>query len=397
MRSSSGEHYLALDHIRALAALMVFTWHFTHASTGFPISFDYSPFLLPFSLLDEGHTGVALFMTLSGYLFAKLLQGKTIDYRAFLWNRAIRLLPLLAVVLLVNGAYLVFRGKTTLAYYVQTIAAGVIFPSLPNGGWSITVEFHYYLILPLFLYMVKKSRWLPLSIILSSLVVRTLIHEETGEVQSLAYWTIIGRIDQFALGMLAFQLRSYVAKRHGSIAICLISFLLFYWYFDAQGGFMAAPAYPSPSRLWIVLPTIEGLSYAIGIAWYDTSFSPSNEGFSKYVGYAGAYSYSIYLLHYNVVFRTAGFINDHIMDLSNFYLACAWSVVCFVAMIPIGYLSFRFIELPFLKYRKWYVDLSSKEVALNKTIPSLNPAVKARPRRASNSPTPIAATGIHDR
>jgi len=28
------------------------------------------------ALLDEGHTGVALFMTLSGYLFAKLLDGK---------------------------------------------------------------------------------------------------------------------------------------------------------------------------------------------------------------------------------------------------------------------------------------------------------------------------------
>lgn len=396
MRSSSGEHYLALDHIRALAALLVFTWHFTHASTGFPVTFDYSPFLFPLSLLDEGHTGVALFMTLSGYLFAKLLHGKTINYKAFLWNRAIRLLPLLAVVLLANGAYLVVRGKTTLVDYANTIAEGVIFPSLPNGGWSITVEFHYYLILPLFLYMVRKSKWLPVSIILSSIIVRTLVHVKAGEVQSLAYWTIIGRIDQFALGMLAFQLRSYATKRHGFVAFYLTSFLLFYWYFDAQGGFMAAPSYPSPSRLWIILPTVEGLSYAVGIAWYDTSFSPSNGGFSRYVGYAGAYSYSIYLLHYNVVFRAARFINDHIMDLSNFYLACAWSAVCFLAMIPIGYLSFRFIELPFLKHRKRYVNSSPKTVVLNETIPRFDPAVKARPRRAKNSPT-VATLGIHDR
>jgi hypothetical protein len=69
---------------------------------------------------------------------------------------------------------------------------------------------------------------------------------KAGEVQSLAYWTIIGRIDQFALGMLAFQLRSYATKRHGFVAFYLTSFLLFYWYFDAQGGFMAAPSYPSP-------------------------------------------------------------------------------------------------------------------------------------------------------
>ncbi len=396
MRSSSGEHYLALDHVRALAALLVFTWHFTHASTGFPITFDYSPLLFPLSVLDEGHTGVALFMTLSGYLFAKLLQGKTIDYKAFLWNRAIRLLPLLAVVLLANGAYLVIRGKTTLVDYAHTIAEGLIFPSLPNGGWSITVEFHYYLILPLFLYMVRKSKWLPVSIIFSSIIVRTLAYGKAGEVQSLAYWTIVGRIDQFALGMLAFQLRSFAAKRHGFVAFYLISFLLFYWYFDAQGGFMAAPSYPSPSRLWIILPTVEGLSYAVGIAWYDGSFSPSNEGFSRYVGYAGAYSYSIYLLHYNVVFRAARFINDHIMDLSNFYLACAWSAVCFLAMIPIGYLSFRFIELPFLKHRKRYANSSSKNVILNENGPRSGPAVKTRPHRAKHSPTG-ATLGIHDR
>jgi peptidoglycan/LPS O-acetylase OafA/YrhL len=197
--------------------------------------------------------------------------------------------------------------------------------------------------------------------------------------------------------MLAFQLRSFAAKRHGFVAFYLISFLLFYWYFDAQGGFMAAPSYPSPSRLWIILPTVEGLSYAVGIAWYDSSFSPSNEGFSRYVGYAGAYSYSIYLLHYNVVFRAARFINDHIMDLSNFYLACAWSAVCFLAMIPIGYLSFRFIELPFLKHRKRYVNSSSKNVILNDNLPRFDPTTKARPRRTGHSPLPATAPGTHDR
>lgn len=83
MRSSSGAHFIALDHVRALAAFIVFAWHFTHAANDYPVAFDYVPALFPFSILDEGHTGVALFMTLSGYLFAKLLDGKSIDYRAF--------------------------------------------------------------------------------------------------------------------------------------------------------------------------------------------------------------------------------------------------------------------------------------------------------------------------
>jgi len=82
---------------------MVFAWHFTHAWYGYPIPFEYVPAIFPLALLDEGHTGVALFMTLSGYLFAKLLDGKTIDYAAFLWNRALRLFPLLGVVVVIVG------------------------------------------------------------------------------------------------------------------------------------------------------------------------------------------------------------------------------------------------------------------------------------------------------
>src|SRR5258706_15678405 len=101
MRSSSGAHFIALDHVRAVAIFMVFAWHFTHARNGYPVPFDYVPALFPFSVLDEGHTGVALFMSLSGYLFAKLLDGKSIDYRRFLWYPALRPLPPLAGGLLI--------------------------------------------------------------------------------------------------------------------------------------------------------------------------------------------------------------------------------------------------------------------------------------------------------
>jgi hypothetical protein len=41
-------------------------------------------------MLVEGHTGVALFMTLSGYLFAKPVGDHRIDYPSFLWSRAVR-------------------------------------------------------------------------------------------------------------------------------------------------------------------------------------------------------------------------------------------------------------------------------------------------------------------
>lgn len=356
MRSSSGAHFIALDHIRALAAFIVFAWHFTHGENGYPVPFEYVPVIFPFSILDEGHTGVALFMTLSGYLFAKLLDGKSIYYRAFFWNRVLRLFPLLGVVILFVGITKFVSGES-LSSYAYSIVKGALLPSLPNGGWSITVEIHFYLILPLFLWMLTKSKLLPISIIIAAIALRLFLYHEQGEIQSLAYLTIVGRIDQFVLGMLVYQFRSYVAHRHLVALVIITAFIMFYWYFDHHGGFYQNPSYPSPSRLWIFLSTLEGIAYAIGIAWYDNSFSHSTSGLSKFIGRIGEYSYSIYLLHFFVVFSAASFINEKIMDISNFYLACLWSLVFFVLMIVPGYLSFRFIEAPFLKLRTGYVKV----------------------------------------
>ena len=354
MRSSSDEHFIALDHVRALAAFMVFAWHFTHAANGYPVPFEYVPALFPFSLLDEGHTGVALFMTLSGYLFAKLLDGKSIDYTAFLRNRVLRLFPLLVVVILIVGIKKFISGESIYAY-AYSVARGVLYPSLPNGGWSITVEFHYYAILPLFLWMLRKSTLLPISIVVVAIALRLFIYHEKGEIQSLAYWTIIGRIDQFALGMLLYQFRAYLAHRHVLAIAIFTGFAMFYWNFDLSGGLYQNPSYPSPSPLWIFLPTIEGIAYAVGIAWYDSSFSHSTSCFSRFIGRIGEFSYSIYLLHFFVVFHAARFVNEWIMDISNFYVACLWSVVFFLLMMPAGYLSFRYIEAPFLKLRTRYI------------------------------------------
>lgn len=357
MRSSSGAHFIALDHVRAVAAFIVFVWHFTHAWNGYPVPYEYAPALFPFSILDEGHTGVALFMTLSGYLFAKLLDGKSgIIYRAFIWNRALRLLPLLLVVIITVGITKLVNGES-LSIYALSIAQGFLFPSLPNGGWSITVEFHYYLILPLLLLMFKKSKLLPLLIVFSAIALRTCLFFVNGEIQTLAYWTLIGRIDQFVLGMVVYSYRFFIANRHFIVLLTITVFMYIFWRFDLQGGFYKNPSYPSPSKFWIIIPTIEGVAYSIGIAWYDNSFSTSSSKFSKLIGRIGEYSYSIYLLHFFVVFYAARFVNERIMDISEFYLASLWAVVFFALMIIPGYLSYRFIESPFLKLRKRYVKV----------------------------------------
>ena len=354
MRSSSGNHYVALDHVRALAALIVFTWHFLHSTNGSPIPFEYVPLLAPFAILDEGHTGVALFMTLSGYLFGKLLDGKRIDYGRFFWNRVVRLVPLLAFVMLAAGVVRLMSGADMRAYGWE-LAKGFYLPSWPNGGWSIAVEFHYYAVLPVLLWLLRRSRLLPLAVVMVAIAVRSVLYLRYGEVQSLSYWTLLGRIDQFVLGMVAFQFRTAVAGRHWQAVAGFVAFSAFYWWFDAQGGFFLNPSYPSPNPVWIVLPTIEGLAFGLAIAWYDSSFALPNSGFSRFLGRIGDYSYSMYLLHFFFVFAASRFVNERIADLSNFYVACVWAVAAFACMLPVCYLSFRFLEAPFLRLRKPYI------------------------------------------
>lgn len=350
MRSTSGQHYIALDHVRAVAALLVFSWHFIHRADGFPVPFEGAPAVFPLALLDEGHTGVALFMTLSGYLFAKLLDGRQVHYRAFLWNRLLRLAPLLVMVVVAAGLIRLARGGD-LVSYLREVGSGFVLPTLPNGGWSVTAEFHFYLLLPLFLWLLRRNGWSLFLVIAGALLLRSGLALTSSGVQRLAYLTLVGRLDQFLLGILAFHHRRLFTGRHGLAVAVMLGFALLYWRFDLAGGFYQNRV----DALWVPLPTLEGLAYGIAIAWYDNSFTHSRGWVSQALARAGQYSYSIYLLHFFVVFRASSFVHQRIMDLSNFYVACAWSLVCFAGMAVMAGVSYQLIELPFLRLRRPYL------------------------------------------
>jgi peptidoglycan/LPS O-acetylase OafA/YrhL len=349
LKSSAGEYYLGLDHVRAFAAFMVFAWHFSHVNN----NHLGEPSIIPLSLFSEGHTGVGLFMTLSGYIFAKILNGRKINYFAFLWNRALRLLPLLVLVIAIVGVRDFVNGGDSYQY-LKKIMLGFFRPGLPNGGWSITVEFHFYLILPLLLYISSINKIFLPFFVLIAIAFRYLIFNMEGEVQGFSYWTIVGRIDQFILGILAYQNLKLFKNNHFIATLVILLFVIFYWYFESLGGFYEFPSYPSPSPLWIVMTTIEGLTYGALIAWYDNSFKHSKAQLSRMLALVGKYSYSIYLLHFFFYSYLAIAIDKWIIDLSNIYVALLLSVPAFLVMVPLGYLSFRFVESPFLRFRTSY-------------------------------------------
>ncbi|WP_306768078.1 acyltransferase [Bradyrhizobium sp. MOS002] len=225
---------------------------------------------------------------------------------------------------------------------------------------SITVEMHFYIALPLLIYLSRRQKWAPVVFVAAAIALRSIIFLMTGEVEYFAYYTIIGRIDQFALGITAFSYRRIFAGRHLFIVGILAAFTVGFWTFDFAGGYYGTERNP----LWIILPTAEAVAYSSLIAYYDTSFRMGGAGISWAFSKIGEYSYSIYLLHTFFVFQIAEFIQRNVMDISNFYVALAWSFACFTLMIPVAVISFTYVEAPFLRLRRVYTKPNT-EVSLS--------------------------------
>lgn len=348
MKSSDGLHFLGLDHVRAFAVFLVFTYHFLMATHGgvhsgalsFPVN----------ALLTEGHTGVALFMTLSGYLFMRLTRGRDIDFRAFFYNRALRLGPLLCIVLLIN--LVAFVKPTSIMDAASYLASGLVFPVWPNGGWSVTTELHFYLLFPAILLLARRDDRLLFLVPACAVAFRVVVYLVYGgqQVQDLAYWTIVGRIDQFALGMIAAIYADRMAGRSKLAAAIIIGWVMAWYGFTAAGGFDA----PGHKWIWIGLTTVEGAVYAALIAWYDRSFTMRDTGFSHALGQVGQWSFSIYLWHFFFLHGWARWVDLHVVSLENFYVSVAFAIPAFVVTAAIARISYLYLEMPFLRYRTSY-------------------------------------------
>ena len=290
-------------------------------------------------------------MTLSGYLFTRIVGDGKIDLKVFAINRVLRLAPLLIVAFCFYFAI----GETT----TQELWAGFVLPTWPGGAWSVTAEIQFYLLFPLLLFMARRQGPIALaSVLVLMLVVRYFVWLQQGEVQRLAYWTIVGRMDQFVWGMglaILVNNRTRAQLRLGTIALITSLLFLGFWHiFNMRGGWYFNPAYPSTSPYWIFLPSIEGVSYAILIAWYETSSLRIPGVVNRVLATIGTVSFSIYLWHWPMRLPIhQGFLAMG-LEGKTFFAASALSILFFVVVVIASIASYKLIEKPFLSMRKSY-------------------------------------------
>jgi peptidoglycan/LPS O-acetylase OafA/YrhL len=354
MKSSNSDYLSRLDHLRFIAAVMVLFWHVMRFEGQVPTSLV--PAFWPLSFMSEGHTGVALFMTLSGYIFQSLCRGREINFAGFLHNRILRIAPL-------------FLAWTLYYFYTGTVDPSQLFIAIlglmnrgvvPGVGWTIIVEFQFYVLFPFLLIFGSRYGIRYFFGVVALLVLfRWGVWTSNGTVQELAYSTIFGRLDQFLLGMLACELRARYPRFFTSPWILLL--LVFTWCaayhrFDQQGGYFDYGAYPSEASIWIYLPTLEGLFYGLITAFYLGTVPLLPAMFDRGLAWLGMLSYSLYLNHPMAIqiasklYKLAGLDSAGFWNATLFGLAAALPILL---LMSVG--TYYLIELPFLSLRKSYL------------------------------------------
>lgn len=363
MRSKNVSYLPAVDHLRLLAALMVVMFH-SVISTVIPASAPNSPWPhvhdWPALLITEGQSGVSLFMVISGFVLTYGALGRRLSYGRFLRNRALRLLPLLTVLVLLTAV-------TTPTLVLPQSALGVLIPShttLPGGwlvvAWSVVVEMQLYLVFPLLLHRLDSRGprgMMPILLLTTGL--RFAAMSAGGEPFSVLYLSVFARADQFVLGMLAaWAFRRSPSRLWAPLApagLALVFALLAG--FDSRAGELSAAGTALGMHWAVLTPTIEGLGWAAVVLGYVAIMRGARGAITRGIAALGETTYSVYLLHMTVVTAVQ---NNHVhLDLGStpFLRATATAgLVVVPATLVLARLGYNIIEVPFLRMRSRYVE-----------------------------------------
>jgi peptidoglycan/LPS O-acetylase OafA/YrhL len=346
-------HLARIEHLRFFAVLLIFVWHAYHRVL--PTSDVPRVFLL--SIFEEGHTGLSLSLVLSGFILATLCTGYEVAYGAFVRNRLLRVAPLLAMWTL----FYFYTGSIPAERLLATIL-GLLNSngSFPGIGWSVLVLFQLYLIFPFLLGFARRQgqRYL-IGLLVTLLALRVGFYFNGDNIQVLSYNTALGRIDQFLLGILGFQVHRRWGRQLGHpllFAVATLAWLALFHGFNVLGGYYA----PTQPSVWIYLPTLEGGFYTLITVSY-INLRVHLPGFVRRpaasLGAAlGRLSYSLFLNHYpviGIVFGLAAKLGLVQPTLRSFFVVGFG--MAFPASLLLSAMTYTFIERPFLGLRGDYL------------------------------------------
>jgi peptidoglycan/LPS O-acetylase OafA/YrhL len=339
--NKASRHLLPLDGLRGLLALWVVAFH----SLSIPGLYGLVPSRLQ-SMLDGGQA-VAGFIILSGFVITRLLLLKRESYPVFIARRFLRLFPTFA--LAIGLALLIQRvgamptnlpAGETWAYLLSHVT--MLFGALPsfwpgsgsailNPAWSISLEWQFYLIAPLFAMLLRRQLGGFVAVSVICLVAARFIGPMLSD-HGFAFGFLPSYLQLFWAGIASYllydwSLRNEVAGRFAATAL-LFAALLFLPYAPNSG-----------SIVWLLVFAAIVVSPRIANKWLG----------GRWVVYLGAISYPLYLLHEPIVWFLLPYLRDVAGGIS---LALILFAATCLIVIPLSALTHRFIEQPVIAWGK---------------------------------------------
>lgn len=364
MRSVNIPYLPAVDHVRAFAAVLIVVYHgmflvehFLRFNQdfrfGFPIAFK----AVPMALVIEGHTAVGLFMVLTGFVLTHGALSRDISYWPFLRNRLLRTYPLVIFMILLGLAMrpeqFSFRGLAHTLLGFANIAGGLDVAPFSSMFWTVAVEWHFYVLFPLLLPFLARQWTLRVAgALLLLLFVRWLFVLNGSNPRDLSYFTIVGRLDQFVLGMLTAHLLATRPLRRSTSAIVAITG--FAATIAALYAFNRAGSWLSDALWKITWPTVEGILWAVTLFGYVQLAAGASGLWSRVLCAIGTVSYSTYLTHFVVL----TFLIRHgwLIRAGDSFTGAMLTTVLLLLPITLGVsaITYRLVERPFLAKRGRY-------------------------------------------
>jgi peptidoglycan/LPS O-acetylase OafA/YrhL len=342
-----------LDAVRGIAVLLVLV-HNT----------DIYPQLHLGWIADNGWMGVDLFFVLSGFLITGILLDtkKSQSYFSnFYIRRCLRIWPLyysslLFMFLIVpflrpTEAHSIFDPRSSPWWAYPLFLQNYLVP-VPIGArgllgvtWSLAVEEHFYLIWPFVVRFCNQNqlRKIAIIVILASPLLRLFLSQYGVQI----YSNPVCRLDGLMAGaLLALILRSeeFVPSKYLALAwIALLSSAPLALYFDIY--FHAR---------WIVFSFVALGSFCfIYLALFSRLPVIQKVLGNRFLVYSGVISYGIYMLEK---------IPIDFVKTTHFGAASAWAYpVTIAATYLIATLSWRLLEAPFLRLKRYFVTSSHSE------------------------------------
>lgn len=359
-----------LDHLRALAILLVFFFHYQLNFFGHPAWLrDVAKF---------GWTGVDLFFVLSGFLissqlFKQIKETGGLSFSTFFIKRSFRIIPAFGVTVAIYFCFDAFHEREALPplwkflTFTQNLGLNIAREGTFSHTWSLCVEEHFYLILPLILLglisgrYLNNSYWILPFLFLFGFFLRchgwNLYQQYISEENSWAYWykyvyyPSYNRLDGLLVGTSIAAIFHFKPAAWAKISGYGNRMLLFgllvlsaaYWICYEEHSF-AASLFGFP---------VVAIGYG---SLLIAALSPAcflYRKASRITSFIALLSYTIYLTHKGVVHVLQNFLLEQGVDInSNLTM-----LLCFLACLLAALILTLLIEKPFMLIREKVLHL----------------------------------------